>query len=177
MLGSVLGLMLPRLVWLTTDLRIKKNVPNRNLTSFPTRRSSDLGRAAAVVEAHERVGDHEAALRERRPVGRQRHLRLELGDVVVGEVADHGLTELLGLLEGDEPRARAEERMPPQPAVLDRLEQEARAAGFTQPEVSPERGEQVGGDVRGRCHEQASEGYAQPMSRSVIVAAVRTPFG
>ena len=48
----------------------------------------DLGDVRDVVEADERVRNDEAALREAGPVRRQRHRRLEEGDVVVAEVAD-----------------------------------------------------------------------------------------
>ena len=46
-----------------------------------------LGDAGGVVEADERVGDDEAALGQAGPGLRERHGRLELGDVVVAEVA------------------------------------------------------------------------------------------
>ena len=87
-----------------------------------------LGDAARVVEADERVGDDEPALGQSAPGVRHRHRRLELRDEVVGEVADDGLAAVLGLVVGDEPRAAADERVAAEPALLDRLEQEARAA-------------------------------------------------
>ena len=62
-----------------------------------------LGRAAAVVEADERLGDDEAALGQVGAVRGQRHRRLQLRDVVVGEVADDGHVQRFRLLEGDEP--------------------------------------------------------------------------
>ena len=112
-----------------------------------------LGGAAAVVEADERLGDDEAALRQLGPVGGELHRRLELRDVVVGEVADDRLAERLGLLEGDEPGARADEGVPPEPALLDRLEQEARRGALAQAEVGAERREQVCRDShRHRLH-------------------------
>ena len=110
-----------------------------------------LGRAAAVVEADERLGDDEAALRELRAVGGERHRRLELRDVVVGEVADDRRVERLRLLEGDEPRAGADEGVAPEPALLDGLEQEARRRALAQAEVGAERGQQVGRDAHGRA--------------------------
>ncbi len=60
------------------------------------------GRAAAVVEADERVRDDEAALRHVGAGRGQRHSRLELRDVVVGEIADDGLVERFRLLDGDD---------------------------------------------------------------------------
>src|SRR5258708_3378741 len=69
MLGSVLVLMLPLLVWLTPDLRIKKSLLKcnwkigravqqecRDLHSFPTRRSSDLGTSAVSDKLLDLVG-------------------------------------------------------------------------------------------------------------------------
>ena len=79
-----------------------------------------------MVEAHERLGDDEAALGQAGPGAGQRHGRLELGDEVVAEVADDRLAAALGLLEVEQPRAAADERVAPEPALLDRLEQEAR---------------------------------------------------
>ena len=46
--------------------------------------------AGAMVEADERLGHDQAALREPVPLVRQRHRRLESSDVVVREVADDG---------------------------------------------------------------------------------------
>ena len=97
-----------------------------------------------MVEAHERVGDDEAALGQAAAVVRQRHRRLELGDEVVAEVADDRLAAPLGLLVGEQPRAAADERVAPEPALLDRLEQESSRALAAQPEVGPERGEEIG---------------------------------
>ena len=54
------------------------------------RRTRTSREAARVVEAHERVGDDEPALRQVGPVGGERHRRLERRDVVVAEVADDG---------------------------------------------------------------------------------------
>ena len=76
----------------------------------------------------EHVGDDEAALRQVGPLVRKRHGRLELRDVVVAEIADDRRRRLLGLLEGDEPRAAADEGVPAEPSLLDRLEQEARGS-------------------------------------------------
>ena len=72
--------------------------------------------------------------------------------MVVGEVADDRDVEALGLLEGDEPRAGADEGVTAEPALLDGLEQEARAACVAQPQVCPERGEEVGGDLAWQAH-------------------------
>ena len=83
-----------------------------------------------------------------------RHRRLQLRDVVVGEVADDGSVELLRLLEGDEPRAGADEGVAAEPSLLDRLEQEARRGALAQPQVRPEGGQQVGGDVGVRVMER-----------------------
>ncbi len=100
--------------------------------------------ASAVIEAHEDVGDHEAALRQPATGNRQWHGRLELCDEVVGEVPDDRLARLLGLLVGDQARAAADEGVAPEPAALDRLEQEARPPGRAQLQVGPERGEEIG---------------------------------
>ena len=80
------------------------------------------------------------------------HGRLELGGVVVAEVADDRRGLLLGLVERDDARAAADEGVAAEPALLDRLEQERRLAGGAQPEVRPERGDQVGGDDGGVVH-------------------------
>src|SRR5215212_4248135 len=80
----------------------------------------------------------------------ERNSRLEPRDVVVPEVADDRETAGLGLVDVDDPRPAADERMPSQPSLLDGFEQEARAAAGAQPEVGPEGGEEVGGDD-GQC--------------------------
>ena len=104
-----------------------------------------------MVEAEEDVGDDEPALGDVGPLGRERHGRLELRDVVVAEVADDGLVELLGLLEGDDPVAAADERVAAEAALVDRLEQERRAPDLAQAQVGRERCEQVGVED-GVCH-------------------------
>ena len=109
-------------------------------------------RPAPVVVADERVGDDEAALGQLRAVVGQRHRRLELRDVVVREVADDRRADRLGLVERDEPGARADEGVATEPALLDRLEQEARVTLLPQPQVDAERREQVGRDRRGVHH-------------------------
>jgi hypothetical protein len=68
-----------------------------------------LRNAARVVEPHEQLGDDQHALGESRALVRKRDGRLERGDEVVAEVADDGLPELLGLREGHEARATADE--------------------------------------------------------------------
>ena len=103
-----------------------------------------LGHPEPVVEADEHVGDDEAALGQVASLVRHRHGRLEPRRMLVAEVADDRLPARLRLLERDEARAAADERVAPEPALLDRLEQEARAPALAQPEVGPERGEQVG---------------------------------
>ena len=104
-----------------------------------------LGDTGPVVEADERLDDDEAALGQAGTVGRQRHRRLERGGVVVREVADDRGVQCLRLLERDDARAPADERVAPEPTALDRLEQEAASALAAQPEVRPERGDEVGG--------------------------------
>ena len=101
------------------------------------------GEAARMVEAHQRVGDDEPALRQVRPVGGELHRRLERRDVVVGEVADDRRRRRLRLGEIDDPRAAADERVPPEAPALDRLEQERRFALAAQPDVRAERRDQV----------------------------------
>ena len=103
-----------------------------------------LGHPEAVVEADEHVGDDEAALGQVAALVRHRHGRLEPRRVLVAEVADDRLPAGLRLLERDQARAAADERVAAEPALLDGLEQEARAPALAQPEVGPERGEQVG---------------------------------
>ena len=118
--------------------------------------AQQLGDAARVVEAEEDVGDEEdGSPRTSGPVLRQRHGRLERRDRVVAEVADDRLAERLRLLEGDEPRAGADEAVPPEPPALDRLEQERAARALAQPEVRAERGQEVGCDL-GFGHEKGS---------------------
>jgi hypothetical protein len=83
-----------------------------------------LGDPEHVVEAHERVGDDEAALRQARPFVGQLDGRLQARDPVVADVADDRHAERLRLVQVDEPRAGADERVAAEPSVLDRLEQE-----------------------------------------------------
>ena len=111
--------------------------------SRPRRRSAPRpGRARGRSGSASR--DDEAALREVGALVGQRDRRLELGRVVVADVADHGLAAGLGLGEVDDPRAAADERVPPEPAALDRLEQEAGPALLAQPDVRPEGSDEIG---------------------------------
>ncbi len=137
----------PRLARRTRDRRLEQR---RDLVGVA---AEHLGDAADVVEADEHVGDDEAALRQPAPVVRHRHGRLERRDEVVAEVADDRLAAALGLLVGQEPRAAADERVAPEPALLDGLEQEARTAGGAQVQVGPERGEEVGVEEAGDGHQ------------------------
>ena len=102
--------------------------------------------ARAVVEPHERVRDNEAALRKRRPFGRQGDRRLEPSRMVVGEIADHRRVGRLGFGEVDEPGAGADEGVPTKAASFDRLQQEAAALPPPQAEVCRERCDEVGRD-------------------------------
>jgi hypothetical protein len=99
-----------------------------------------------MVEANEDVGDDEAALGEVKACVRERDRGLELRGVVVRDVADHRLARRFRLVEVDDPRADADERVTAEASVLDRLEQERRVTGPAQAEVRPERGEEVGCD-------------------------------
>src|ERR687898_817956 len=114
--------------------------------AFSTRFSyaKHLGEPEHVVESDERVGDDEAALREVRAVVRQLDRRLQRRRMVVAEVADDRLAAALCLREVHEARAEAHERVTPEPPALHRLEQEARTSALAQPQVGPERGDQVG---------------------------------
>jgi hypothetical protein len=64
--------------------------------------------------------------------------------VVVAEIADDGLAAGLSFGEVDEPRAGTDEGVAAEAPALDRLEQEARTHAVTQPQVGPERGDQIG---------------------------------
>jgi hypothetical protein len=97
-----------------------------------------------VVEPDQRVGDEEAALREVRAVRRQLDRRLQRRCMVVAEVADDRLAAALGLREVHESRAEADEGVTPESPALHRLEEEARPPALAQPQVGPERGDQVG---------------------------------
>jgi hypothetical protein len=66
--------------------------------------------------------------------------------MVIAEIPDDGLLEGLGLLEGDESVAAADERVTAEAAVDDRLEQERSPGGAAQVQLGPERGEQVCGE-------------------------------
>ena len=104
-----------------------------------------------MVEADERVRDDEEALREVGPVCRQPDGRLQPRDMVVAEVADHGRASLdraLGVLERDQPGARAEQAVAAEASLLDRLEQEARLVA-AQAQIRAERRDQIGRDVGG----------------------------
>ena len=116
--------------------------PRRDVCGIP---DQHLGDTRTVVEADERLDHDEATLRQSGSVGGQRHRRLERRGVVVGEVADDRGAERLRFLERDHARAPADERVAPEPPALDRLEQEAAPALTTQPEVCPERGDEVSG--------------------------------
>ena len=114
-----------------------------------------LGDARRVVEAHKGVGDDEAAHRKAGAPVRERHGRLQLCDVVVGEVADHRAPGGERALRGGEvhdPRPPPHEAVASEAALLDRFEQEGRATFGGQPEVGPERGDQVGVDVASDRH-------------------------
>jgi hypothetical protein len=110
-----------------------------------------LGDVRDVVEADEPVGHDEAALRDVGACRRQRDGRLQARDVVVAEVADDGSSlrhRRLSLREREEARARAHEAVPPEPALLHRLEQERPGAALpAHAEVGPEWSEEVGVDV------------------------------
>jgi hypothetical protein len=99
-----------------------------------------------VVEADEDVRDDEQALGKAAAGVRQRDRRLERRRVVVAQVADDRLGARRRLVEGDQSRAGAEQRVAPEPPLLDRLEQEARPPGLAHAEVGPEGRDQVGGD-------------------------------
>ena len=111
-----------------------------------------LGDPADVVEPQQRLGHDEPADGKTRPGVGERHRRLELGDPVVADVPDDRLVQQLGLVHVDDARPAADERVAPEPPLVDRLEQEARAAGRAQAEIRPERGEEIGVEecVRGR---------------------------
>ena len=127
-----------------------------------------------MVEADERLRDDEAALGEVGAVLGERHRRLQLRDVVVGEVADDGSVQLFRLLEGDEPRAGADEGVAAEPSLLDRLEQEARRGAFAQPQVRPEGSQQVGGDVGVCCHGTKNDPAGSCVERSGLWRPAQT---
>ena len=116
------------------------------------RRAQSVGGVAAqhfrrperVVEAHEHVRDDEARLREARPGVGDGDRRLDLRRVLVADVADDRLADRLRLVEVDDARAAADERIAAEPAALHRLEQERGAPVLAQAEVCPERGEEIG---------------------------------
>src|SRR5919205_2652725 len=97
------------------------------MRDLPRLADEDLRDALRMVEADERVRDHELALREAGAVIGQRHGWLQLRDEVVAEVADDRHVERLRLLERHDAGARADEREAPEPPALHRLEQEARS--------------------------------------------------
>ena len=83
---------------------------------------------------------------------RHRDGRLEHRGVVVRDVAHHRGFQALGLLERHEAWAAADEGIPAQAALLDRLQQERRLPVAAQPDVGPEGGDQVSGDDGGSVH-------------------------
>ena len=105
--------------------------PFEALADQPGIAADHLGEPQHVVEADQRVGDDEAALRELAPCVGKRHGGLQRRRVVVADVADDGLAAGLGLREADEAGAAADERVAAEPPALDRLEQEARVAGLS----------------------------------------------
>jgi hypothetical protein len=89
-----------------------------------------------VVEADERVGDDEPALRKLGAGRRERHGRLEDGDVVVAQVADDrpaGGDLALRFVESDEAPTGAEQAVAAETPLLDGLEQEAGPRARAQP--------------------------------------------
>ena len=105
-----------------------------------------------MVELDERLGDDEPALGQVGAGIRERDRRLELCHVLVAQVSDDGLVERLGLLEVDDPRPVAEERVPTEAAVLDRFEEERRSLLGAQPEIGPERSDEICGYDSGCIH-------------------------
>ena len=135
-----------------------------------------LGDTTRVVEADEQLGNDEAALRKAGPLVRESHRRLEPCDDVVAHEADDRPPERLGLLEADDPGAAADEGVAPEPASLDRFEQERSARAFAQPEVGPERGEEVGCDLSGHGHRKtAPEGAGKERNGVCASTSAQAP--
>ena len=100
-----------------------------------------LGDPPRVIEADEELRHDEAGSRGKPgPAVGERHGRLEPRDDVVAEIADDRLAERLRLVEADEARAAADERVPAEPAALHRLEQERGGRALAQAEVRPRAG-------------------------------------
>ena len=164
-------------------------VAARELRLRPIEPGSDVGRVAredvrdalGVVEADERVGDDERALREPGALLGERHGRLQLRDEVVAEVADDGDVETVHLVEGEHVRAGADEGVTAEAASLDRFQQEARASRAAQAQVRPKRGDQVGCDLGrgdhscGRSDGKTSQRRSRD-ERSGCAASVRPGF-
>jgi hypothetical protein len=124
-----------------------------------------------VVEADERLDDDEAALGKPRPVLGHAHGRLEFRHVVVREVADDRRRKRLRLLQADEPRTPADERVAAETPTLDGLEEEAAAAVPAQAKVRPERGEEIGWYGLERCHRKTKKASAEALLRDGVVGA------
>ena len=127
-------------------------------------------RTAAVVEADEGVRDHEPALGQVAAGCRKRHGRLESRHVVVREIADDGHAERFRLLHRDDARPGTDERMPSEPALLHRLEQEAGAAFAAQAEIGAERRQEVCRDL-GRRHRHRLPAVAIPRLLDALLRA------
>jgi hypothetical protein len=126
--------------------------PGLDLRRIPCQHLRHAGR---VVEADERRGDDEAALRQVRAGCGKGHRGLQHGHVVVAEVADDRPSRRhlpLGLGERHQAAAGAHEAVAAQPPLLDGLEQESGARARPQAQVGAERGDEVGVDVRGSGH-------------------------
>ena len=120
--SAALGMRLGRCVG---GLRAREQIGNRARLA-----AEHLNHPHAVVEADEGVRDHEPALWQPAPVLGQLDRRLKPRRMVVPEVADNREPACFGFREVHYPRARADERVAAQPALLDRLEEEARAPAF-----------------------------------------------
>jgi hypothetical protein len=130
------------------NLRLRAREDLRRVRRIAAERLRDPAR---VVEPDEQLGHDEEALRERRAVLGPRHGRFERRDRVVAEVADDRLAEPLRLVHVDEPRPVPDERVPPEPALLHRLEEERGDTFLADAEIRAERCHQVDGNLSCGC--------------------------
>ena len=100
-----------------------------------------------MVEPDQDVRNDEPTFGQTCTLRGERHGRFQPSSEVIGEIADDRLSGRLSLGEVAKMTPASDQRVSPEPAAFDRLEQEGCAAFAAQPQVSTERCDEIGGDV------------------------------
>jgi hypothetical protein len=100
-----------------------------------------------MVEPDQDVRNDEPTFGQARALGGKRHGRFQPSGEVIGEIANDRLSRRLSLGEVAKMAPAPDQRVSPEPAAFDRLEQKGRAAFAAQPQVGTERCYEIGGDV------------------------------